>query len=121
MAPKHDLDVVREGRPQPFPDSRPTRPSAPAQWGGIGLENCTVPEVADKLSFLGFVVVRNVPFVLADGMTADLDDGSLAGTIYGEIAGQHAGSAPGEALPRATRQACGFQRRFTGILSGACA
>ena len=39
------IDVVREGRPEPFLDSRPTRSSAPAQWGGIALENYTVPAV----------------------------------------------------------------------------
>jgi len=32
------IDVVREGRPEPFLDSRPTGSSAPAQWGGIALE-----------------------------------------------------------------------------------
>ena len=39
------IGVVREGRPEPFLDSRPTRSSAPAQWGGIALENYTVPAV----------------------------------------------------------------------------
>jgi AraC family transcriptional regulator len=27
------IDVVREGRPEPFLNSRPTGSSAPAQWG----------------------------------------------------------------------------------------
>ena len=39
------IGVVREGRPEPFLDSRPTRSSAPAQWGGIAIENYTVPAV----------------------------------------------------------------------------
>jgi AraC family transcriptional regulator len=38
-------DVVREGRPEPFLDSRPTRSSTLAQWGGIALENYTIPAV----------------------------------------------------------------------------
>src|SRR6185312_2632684 len=37
------IDVVREGRPEPFLDRRPTRSTA--QWGGIALENYTVPAV----------------------------------------------------------------------------
>ncbi len=39
------VDVVREGRAEPFLDSRPIRSSAPAQWEGIALENYTVPAV----------------------------------------------------------------------------
>jgi AraC family transcriptional regulator len=39
------VDVVRDGRAEPFLDSRPIRSSAPAQWGGIALENYTVPAV----------------------------------------------------------------------------
>ena len=39
------IDVVREGRPEPFLDSRPTRSSAFSQWGGFALENYTVPAV----------------------------------------------------------------------------
>jgi AraC family transcriptional regulator len=39
------IDVVREGRPEPFLDSHPTRSSTPAQWSGIALENYTVPAV----------------------------------------------------------------------------
>jgi AraC family transcriptional regulator len=39
------IDVVREGRSEPFLDSRATRSSAPAQWPGIALENYTVPAV----------------------------------------------------------------------------
>lgn len=37
--------VVREGRVEPFLDSRPTKSSAPAHWGGIALEKYTVPAV----------------------------------------------------------------------------
>jgi AraC family transcriptional regulator len=37
--------VVREGRIEPFLDSRPTKSSAPAHWGGIALEKYTVPAV----------------------------------------------------------------------------
>ena len=37
------IDVVREGRPEPFLDSHPTRSTG--QWGGIALENYTVPGV----------------------------------------------------------------------------
>ena len=39
------VDVVREGRIEPFLDARPTKSSAPAQWGGIALENYMVPAV----------------------------------------------------------------------------
>jgi AraC family transcriptional regulator len=39
------VNVLREGRVEPFLDSRPTKSSAPAQWGGITLENYTVPAV----------------------------------------------------------------------------
>jgi AraC family transcriptional regulator len=39
------VDVVREGRVEPFLDTSPTKSSAPAQWGGIALENYTVPAV----------------------------------------------------------------------------
>jgi AraC family transcriptional regulator len=39
------VDVVREGRIEPFLDSRPTKSSAPAHWGGIALEKYTVPGV----------------------------------------------------------------------------
>ena len=39
------VDVVREGRVEPFLDSRPTKSSAPAHWGGIALEKYTVPGV----------------------------------------------------------------------------
>ena len=37
--------VVREGRIEPFLDSRPTKSSAPAHWAGIALEKYTVPAV----------------------------------------------------------------------------
>src|SRR6266481_1198756 len=39
------IDVVREGRAEPFLNTRPTQSSAPVQWGGIALENYTVPAV----------------------------------------------------------------------------
>ena len=39
------VNVVREGRVEPFLDSRPTKSSALAHWGGITLENYTVPAV----------------------------------------------------------------------------
>jgi AraC family transcriptional regulator len=39
------VDVVREGRAEPFLDSLPTRSSARVQWAGIALENYTVPAV----------------------------------------------------------------------------
>ena len=39
------VDVVREGRVEPFLDTPPTKSSAPVQWGGIALENYTVPAV----------------------------------------------------------------------------
>lgn len=37
--------VVREGRTEPFLESRPTKSSAPAHWGGIALEKYSVPAV----------------------------------------------------------------------------
>lgn len=37
------IDVVREGRAEPFLKACPTLSSGPAQWGGIALENYTVP------------------------------------------------------------------------------
>ena len=39
------IDVVREGRAQPFLDTRPTLSSVPLHWRGIALENYTVPAV----------------------------------------------------------------------------
>jgi len=39
------VDVVREGRAEPFLDSPPTLSSATVQWGGIALENYTTPAV----------------------------------------------------------------------------
>jgi Transcriptional regulator containing an amidase domain and an AraC-type DNA-binding HTH domain len=39
------LDVVREGRVEPFLDAPPTLSSAPVQWGGIALEIYTTPSV----------------------------------------------------------------------------
>jgi AraC family transcriptional regulator len=41
----HALNVVREGRTEPFLDSRPTESSALTHWGGIELEDYTVPPV----------------------------------------------------------------------------
>ena len=37
------IEVVREGRAEPFLDRRPTLSSSPAQWGGIALESYAVP------------------------------------------------------------------------------
>src|SRR5260370_12294649 len=39
------VDVLREGRVEPFLSNRPTLSSAPAQWGSITLQNYTVPAV----------------------------------------------------------------------------
>ena len=39
------VDVVREGRAEPFLDFPPTLSSATVQWGGIALENYTTPAV----------------------------------------------------------------------------
>jgi hypothetical protein len=46
------VDVVRDGRAEPFLDSRPIRSGAPAQWGGIALENYAVPAVFIPLLFV---------------------------------------------------------------------
>src|SRR6185312_8752712 len=37
------LDVLREGRAEPFLDRQPTLSSSPVQWGGIALESYAVP------------------------------------------------------------------------------
>jgi AraC family transcriptional regulator len=37
------IDVLREGRAEPFLDRRPTLSSSPVQWGGIALERYAVP------------------------------------------------------------------------------
>lgn len=37
------IDVVREGRSEPFLSTEPTLSSSPAQWGGIALETYAVP------------------------------------------------------------------------------
>jgi AraC family transcriptional regulator len=37
------IDVLREGRGEPFLDTRPTLSSSPVQWGGIALESYAVP------------------------------------------------------------------------------
>jgi hypothetical protein len=39
------VDVVREGRAEPFLNAPPTLSSATAQWGGIALENYATPAV----------------------------------------------------------------------------
>lgn len=39
------VDVVREGRVEPFLATPPTKSGAPVQWGGIALENYTIPAV----------------------------------------------------------------------------
>jgi AraC family transcriptional regulator len=39
------VDVVREGRAEPFLETPPTLSSATVQWGGIALENYTTPAV----------------------------------------------------------------------------
>jgi AraC family transcriptional regulator len=39
------VDVVREGRVEPFLGTPPTKSSAPVQWGGIALQNYAVPAV----------------------------------------------------------------------------
>lgn len=39
------IDVLREGRAEPFLDRQPTLSSSPAQWGGIALESYAVPAV----------------------------------------------------------------------------
>jgi len=39
------VNVIREGRVEPFLNSRPTKSSAPAHWDGITLENYSVPAV----------------------------------------------------------------------------
>ena len=41
----HAVNVVREGQVQPFLDSRPTKSSALTHWGGIELEDYSVPPV----------------------------------------------------------------------------
>ena len=41
----HAVNVVRKGQVEPFLDSRPAGSSAPAHWGGIELEDYTVPPV----------------------------------------------------------------------------
>jgi len=39
------VDVVRDGRGEPFLATSPTLSSIPVEWGGIALENYTVPAV----------------------------------------------------------------------------
>ena len=39
------VDVVREGRAEPFLETPPTLSSATVQWGGIALANYTTPAV----------------------------------------------------------------------------
>lgn len=39
------VDVVRDGRAEPFLPTRPTLSSSSVQWGGVALENYTVPAV----------------------------------------------------------------------------
>jgi AraC family transcriptional regulator len=41
----HAVNVVREGRVEPFLDSHPTEPSTLTHWGGIELQDYTVPAV----------------------------------------------------------------------------
>ena len=41
----HAVNVVREGRVEPFLDSHPTKSSVLTHWGGIELEDYTVPPV----------------------------------------------------------------------------
>jgi len=61
------VDVLRDGREEPFLRTRPTLSSVPAKWGGIALENYTVPAVLIPVHehpehFLHLVLRGNVEY-----------------------------------------------------------
>ena len=80
------VDVVREGRPEPFLEAAPTLSSNPLGWRGVALQNYTVPAVLiDRHEhpepFLHLVVSGNVKYqVDTNGRTLRFT--SRPGTIF---------------------------------------
>jgi len=80
------VDVLREGREEPFLPSRPTLSSVPAAWGGIVLENYSVPAVLiprheHPEHFLHLVLRGNVEYQIRT-RGRDLRFTSRPGTLF---------------------------------------
>ena len=80
------VDVIRDGREEPFLASRPTLSSVPAKWGGIVLENYTVPAVLiprheHPEHFLHLVLRGNVEYQVRT-RGRDLRFTSRPGTLF---------------------------------------
>jgi len=82
----HAVNVVREGRVEPFLDSRPTESSALTHWGGIEFEDYTVPAVfipshQHPETFLHLVVRGSVRYEVKTGGRS-LRFTSCPGTLF---------------------------------------
>ena len=80
------VDVVRDGREEPFLGTRPTLSSVPAKWRGIVLENYTVPAVfiprhEHPEHFLHLVLRGNVEYQVRT-RGRDLRFTSRPGTLF---------------------------------------
>ena len=80
------VDVVRDGREEPFLASRPTLSSVPAGWAGIALENYSVPAVLiprheHPEHFLHLVLRGNVEYQVRT-RGRDLRFTSRPGTLF---------------------------------------
>ena len=80
------VGVVRDGREEPFLATRPTLSSVPVEWGGIALENYTVPAVLIRRHehpehFLHLVLRGNVEYQIRT-RGRDLRFTSRPGTLF---------------------------------------
>src|SRR5215472_8357734 len=80
------VDVVRDGREEPSLATRPTLSSVPVEWGGIALENYTVPAVLIRRHehpehFLHLVLRGNVEYQIRT-RGRDLRFTSRPGTLF---------------------------------------
>ena len=86
------MDVIRDGREEPFLGSRPTLSSVPAKWGGIVLENYSVPAVLiprheHPEHFLHLVLRGNVEYQVRTG-GRDLRSRPVLGRSFFFLEGQ---------------------------------
>lgn len=82
----HAVNVVREGRVEPFLNSRPTKPGGLTHWGGIEFEDYTVPPVfiprhEHPETFLHLVMKGSVKYEV-NTRGRDLRFTSCPGTVF---------------------------------------
>lgn len=80
------VDVIRGGREEPFLATQPTVSSVPGEWGGIALQNYSVPPVLiprheHPEHFLHLVLQGNVEYQVHTG-GRDLRFASRPGTLF---------------------------------------